>query len=139
MTGSWNELNDAVNYYTESLGGVPQLYSAMFTQALGMSDVTAVSCTDIYLPVLLLGFTSLVRRIKAKNLWRGSLLYAVIKFTGRVMEARTVTVRAGIISLAFLFVQWMAILVRSGPAVLLALLADIAAWFVLSSAWRKVR
>ena len=54
------------------------------------------------------------------------------------MEARTVTVRAGIISLAFLFVQWTAILVRSGPAVLLALLADIAAvWFVLSSAMAK--
>ena len=66
------------------------------------------------------------------------LLYAVIKFTGRVMEARTVTVRAGIISLAFLFVQWMAILVRSGPAVLLALAADIAAvWFVLRSAMAK--
>ena len=25
VTGSWNELNEAVNYYTESLGGVPQL------------------------------------------------------------------------------------------------------------------
>ena len=139
VTGSWNELNEAVNYYTESLGGVPQLYSAMFTQALGMSDVTAVFLYGVFTFLCFFwGFTSLVRRIKAKNLWRGSLLYAVIKFTGRVMEARTVTVRAGIISLAFLFVQWMAILVRSGPAVLLALLADIAAvWFVLSSAMAK--
>lgn len=139
VTGSWNELNEAVNYYTESLGGVPQLYSAMFTQALGMSDVTAVFLYGVFTFLCFFwGFTSLVRRIKAKNLWRGSLLYAVIKFTGRVMEARTVTVRAGIISLAFLFVQWMAILVRSGPAVLLALVADVAAvWFVLSSAMAK--
>lgn len=141
VAGSWSELNDAVTYYAESLGGVPQLYSAMFTQALGMSDVTAVFLYGVFTFLCFFwGFTSLIRRIKAKSLWKGSLLYALIRFTRLVMDARSVTVRAGILFFAFLFVQWMAILVRSGSTVLLALAADIAAaWLVLSSAMAKNR
>ena len=141
VAGSWRELNNAVNYYTESLGGMPQLYSAMFTQALGMSDVTEVFLYGVFTFLCFFwGFTSLVRRIKAKNLWKGSLVFAVIRFMGRVMDARTVTVRAGVLLSAFLFVQWAAILVHSGTTVLLALAADIAAvWFVLSGAMAKNR
>lgn len=139
MAGSWSELNDAVSYYTESLGGVPQLYSGMFTQALGMADVSVVFLYGVFTFLCFFwGFTSLVRRIKAKSLWKGSLLYALIRFTRRVLDARTVTLRAGIIFFSFLFVQWMAILVHSVPTALLALLADVAAvWFVFNSAMAK--
>ena len=139
LTESWSELDEAVSYYTESLSGVPRLYSGMFSQALGMSDVTMVFLYGVFTFLCFFwGFTSFVRRFRAKRLWKGSLLYAVLRFTGRVMDARTVTVRAGIIFFVFLSVQWLAILARSGPTVLLALAVDIAAvWFVLSGAMTK--
>lgn len=141
VAGNWQELNNAVSYYAEQFGGAVQLYSALFTNALGMADVAGVFVYGVFTFLCFFwGYTSLVRRIKAKSMWKGSLLYAVISFGRRVMAARAVTVRAGIIVLGFLFFQWAAILVRSGTTVLLALAADIAAvWFILSSALAKSR
>ena len=141
VAGSWNELNNAVSYYAEQFGGVTQFYSALFTSALGLSDVTALFMYGVFTFLCFFwGYTSLVRRIKAKSLWKGSLLYAVISFGRRVIEAGSVTVRAGVLFFAFLFLQWIAILAHSGTTALLALAADIAAaWLVLSSAMAKCR
>ena len=139
--GNWGEPSYADSYYNLATGTEPQVYSAMFTRDLGMTDVLTVF---LYGAVSFLcffwGYTSLIRRIRAKSLWKGSLLLAVIRFSGRVVRARTVTVRAALLLGAFLCIQWLAILVRSGPTVLLALAAALAAvWFVLSSAMAKNR
>lgn len=141
VAGSWQEINNAVSYYAEQYGSVSRFYSSLFTTALGLSDVTGVFVYGVFTFLCFFwGYTSLVRRIKAKSLWKGSLTHAVIVFGRRVMDARSVTVRAGILFFAFLFFQWTAILVRSGTTVLLALAADIAAaWLVFSSAMAKHR
>ena len=139
VAGSWRELENAVYYYAEKFGGVPQFYSALFTNALGLADITSVFMYGVFTSLCFFwGYISLVRRIKAKSLWKGSLTHAVISFGRRVMETRPVTVRAGVMFFAFLFIQWIAILASSGTAALLALAADIAAaWFILSSAMAK--
>lgn len=141
VAGSWQEVSTAVSYYTELYGGVPQFYSALFTNGLGLADITSVFMYGVFTFLCFFwGYTSLVRRIKAKSMWKGSLLCAVISFGRRVMEAWSVTARAGVILLAFLFILWLAILAHIGATVILALAASIAAaWFVLSSAMAKSR
>ena len=141
VAGSWQEVSTAVSYYTELYGGVPQFYSALITNGLGLADITSVFMYGVFTFLCFFwGYTSLVRRIKAKSMWKGSLLCAVISFGRRVMEAWSVTARAGVILLAFLFILWLAILAHTGATVILALAASIAAaWFVLSSAMAKSR
>lgn len=141
VAGSWQEVSTAVSYYTELYGGVPQFYSALFTNGLGLADITSVFMYGVFTFLCFFwGYTSLVRRIKAKSMWKGSLLCAVISFGRRVMEAWSVTARAGVIFLAFLFILWLAIVAHTGATVILALAASIAAaWFVLSSAMAKSR
>lgn len=141
VAGSWREVSTAVSYYTELYGGVPQFYSALFTNGLGLADITSVFMYGVFTFLCFFwGYTSLVRRIKAKSMWKGSLLCAVISFGRRVMEAWSVTARAGVILLTFLFILWLAILAHTGATVILALAASIAAaWFVLSSAMAKSR
>ena len=141
MAGSWNEINSAISYYAEQFGGVTQFYSALFTDALGLYDVTVLFMYGVFTFFCFFwGYTSLVRRIKAKSLWKGSLLCALLSFGRRVIEAGSVTVRAGVLFFAFLFLQWIAILAHSGTTALLALASDIAAaWIVLSSAMAKCR
>ena len=139
--GNWGEPSYADSYYNLAAGTEAQVYSAMFTRDLGMTDVLTVFLYGAFTFLCFFwGYTSLIRRIRAKSLWKGSLLLAVIRFSGRVVRARTVTVRAALLLGAFLCIQWLAILVRSGPTVLLALAAALAAvWFVLSSAMAKNR
>ena len=139
--GNWGEPSYADSYYNLAAGTEAQVYSAMFTRDLGMADVLTVFLYGAFSFLCFFwGYTSLIRRIRAKSLWKGSLLLAVIRFSGRVVRARTVTVRAALLLGAFLCIQWLAILVRSGPTVLLALAAAFAAvWFVLSSAMAKNR
>lgn len=141
VAGDWQALDSAVSYYLDEFGGVPQLYSALFTTALGLADVAAVFLYGVFTFLCFFwGWTSLFRRIKAKSLWRGSLVYAVTRFVRRVLDSRSVTVLAALIFLGFLAAQWAAVLVRSGVAVLLAAAVDIAAvWFVLNSAMAKSR
>lgn len=141
VAGSWQEVSTAVSYYTELYGGVPQFYSALFTNGLGLADITSVFMYGVFTFLCFFwGYTSLVRRIKAKSMWKGSLLCAVISFGRRVMEVWSVTARAGVILLTFLFILWLAILAHTGATVILALAASIAAaWFVLSSAMAKSR
>ena len=138
---SWGEPYYADSYYNLATGTEPQAYSAIFTRELGMADVLTIFLYGVFTFLCFFwGYTSLVRRIRAKSLWKGSLLLAVIRFSERAARAGTVTVRAGLLFGGFLCIQWMAILVRSGPTVLLALAAALAAvWFVLSSAMAKNR
>ena len=86
------------------------------------------------------GYTSLVRRIKAKILWKGSFVRAVISFGARVLRARSVTARVGAALLIYFLIQWLAVLSRTLPMFLLSLAADAwAAWIVLNGALAKSR
>lgn len=86
------------------------------------------------------GYVSLIRRIKAKALWNGSLLRAVLVFGSEIVKARSSTAKTAIAVLVFLFLHWLAILIRTLPMLFLILVVDAAAaWRLLSSALAKGR
>ncbi len=130
-----------VEYYTSYYAGIPQFYSALFTAALGLSDVVAVYLYSVFAFLCFFaGYVSLFRRIKAKIIWKGSLFYAVLSFGGKVIRARSSTTRAIFLCAGFLFIHWMAILARSVLFGFVSLLIDaVAVWFVLSKAMEKMK
>ena len=132
-------VQSAENYISEY--GVPYLYSGLFTIAVDFADVTGVFCYSAFTFLCFYaGYISLVRRIRGKVLWRGSLVWAVLHFTKKAFASRHDTLKAGAAMAGFIGIQTLAILVRSMPMLILALLADAAAlWFILSSAMAKGR
>lgn len=121
--------------------GIPQFYSALFTAALGLSDVVKVYLYAVFsFLCFFAGYISLFRRIKAKTMWKGSLLYAVLTFGGKVIRARSTTAKTIFLSAGFLFIHWMAVLVHSVPFSFVTLIVDaVAVWFVLSRAMAKTK
>lgn len=128
-------------YQTEEISSIPVEYSSVFTAALRLSDLVLVYLYGMFsFLCFFAGYTSLVRRIKAKSLWKDSLIRMVICGAGQIWQERTVTVRAGAGAAAYLCVQWLAILFRTGPFVLLAAAADVwILWVVFGGAIAKHR
>lgn len=144
FAGSWyvdEIMVDGGTYYIEGYAGIPQFYSALFTAALGLSDVVKVYLYSAFsFLCFFIGYISLFRRIKAKILWKGSLLYAVLSFVGKVVRSRTSTGKAAALCGGFLFLHWMVILVPSALFVLFTFAVDMAVvWFVLSKAMAKTK
>lgn len=139
---SLTQLNNAASYYMEQYGGnVVGFYSGLFTQALGLADVTAVFFYGLFTSVCFFGgYVSLVRRAKAKILWKESVLCAVLRFGKRVFCSGTLSFRVGLSLVMFLIVQWAAILFQTGTAVLFAFGADlIIIWIIFRGTIGKIR
>ncbi len=136
---SWASVPAAVEYYGADT--ISATYSTLFTAAINMADLTGIFFYGLFsFLCFFAGYVSLVRRIKAKILWKGSLLYALISVAGQVWRERSVTLKAALAVAGFLLVQWLAILFRTFPFLLLAFAADIAViWAVLSGAVAKNR
>lgn len=136
---NWSDVVSAVEYYAEESSAA--VYTALFTTAISLSDITGVFLYGVFTFLCFYaGYVSLMRRIKAKLLWKGSILFALITAVGQAWQERAVTVKAGIVVLVFLATQWSAILTQAVPAVILALAADVAVvWFVLNGAMAKSR
>ena len=136
---SFSDVTTAVEYYGADT--IPVVYSALFTAAINLADLAGLFFYGIFsFACFFAGYVSLVRRIKAKILWKGSLLYALISVAGKVWRERSVTVKSGAAILGFLLVQWLAILIRDLPFILLAFAVDLfVIWVVLSGAVAKNR
>ena len=141
--GGITDLSSAAGYYAEAYGAetIPVVYSALFTTAIDMVDLAGLFFYGLFTFLCFFaGYVSLVRRIKAKILWKGSLLCALITAAGRVWRSRSVTLRGAAAVLGFMFLQWLAILFRDLPFLVLALAADAAAiWAVMCGAVAKNR
>ena len=133
------EVSTAAEYYGTDT--IPVTYSTLFTAAINIADLAGIFFYGLFTFLCFFaGYVSLIRRIKAKMLWKGSLLYALISAVGQVWRSRAVTLRAAAAVLGFLFVQWLAILFRDIPFLLLAFAADLAViWLVMSRAVAKNR
>lgn len=141
LISNLNQMSDMVSYYAGQFAGSSGYYPTLSANALRVSEVVFTVCYALFsLICFFAGYTSLVRRIKAKTLWKGSLVRAVISLGRKVVRSRSVTFRAVLIFLGFLFVHWLAILARNIPTLLLVIVADGAAvWYVLSGALSKAR
>lgn len=136
---SFSDISAAVEYY--GYDTVPAAYSALFTAAMNPADLAGMFFYGIFTFLCFFaGYVSLVRRIKAKILWRGSLLYALVSGVGQVWRSGSVTLRGAAAVLGFMSLQWLAILFRDIPFVLLAFAADLAViWAVMREAVAKSR
>ncbi len=137
--GSFFDVSTAVEYYGTDT--IPVVYSTLFTTAINMADLAGLFFYGLFTFLCFFaGYVSLVRRIKAKILWKGSLLYTLISGTGQVWSSRSITLRGAATILGFMFIQWLAILFRDTPFILLAFVADLAAvWIVMCGAVAKSR
>lgn len=136
---SWPQASTAVEYYgTDTISAA---YSALFTSAVNITDLIGIFLYGLFtFSCFFAGYVSLVRRIKAKILWKGSLTYALTSAVGQAWRERSVTLRAGAAVVGFFGVQWIAILFRSTLPILLAFVVDIVViWLVMTSAIAKNR
>lgn len=137
--GSFSDVSAAVGYYgTET---VPVVYSTLFTAAINQTDLAGLFFYGMFTFLCFFtGYASLIRRVKAKNLWRGSLLCVLISAAGQVWRSRAVTLRGAAAVLGFMFIQWLAILFQDIPFVLLAFVTDLTViWVVMCGAVAKSR
>lgn len=139
---SADSLSTTSSYYADQyMSGTNTVYNAAVANSLSVSDTVFVFGYGLFTFLCFFwGYLSLVRRIRAKTVWKGSLTRAVIVFAKDVLRARSVTVRTGVITAGFLAFQFVAILVRNVPMLVLALASDaVVFWYVLSSAMAKER
>ena len=136
----WSHAAQSAEHYMNEYG-TAYLYSGLFTTAISLADTTGVFCYGFFsFLCFYAGYLSLIRRIRAKILWKGSLVFAVIHFVKRALNSRRDTLAAGILTVGFIGLQLLAIASRSVPAVFLSCLADLAAlWFILTGAMAKGR
>ncbi len=74
--------------------------------------------------MFLIGYLSLVRRIKAKELWKNSILKAVCRFAEIFWKNRSVTWRTVLILGGFILIHWLALLSQSGVIALIVLVSE---------------
>ena len=137
--GSFPEVSTAVEYYGADT--VPVVYSTLFTAAINLADLAGLFFYGLFTFLCFFaGYVSLIRRIKAKILWKGSLLCALITAAGRVWKSRAITMKSAAAVLGFMFIQWLAIIFRDVPFLVLAVAVDVAViWAVMCGAVAKSR
>lgn len=136
----WSNSVQSAEYYAGEYGS-SYLYSGLFTEAISLTGMAGVFCYGFFsFLCFYAGYLSLVRRIRGKILWKGSLVWAVMNFMKRVINSRHDTFLAGVMTMGFILLQLLAIVICSTPVVFLSLLADMGAlWFILSGAMAKGR
>lgn len=72
-------------------------------------------------------YSSLVRRIKGRNLWRRSLLYSIFKMCREVYEARKMSQKILIVFIVYALLQILFLWIFGGFGLFLAVLLDIIA------------
>lgn len=142
FTGSWYELKNSMSYLNGDFQSASSgMYSVIVSGTLGLSDVAGLFlyCTFSFF-CFFVGYISIIKRIKAKTVWKGSVLHSVVIFGGHVVQARAATGRAGVLAVIFLALHWIAIPSDSAWLQIFTLLADAAAlWIVLKGALAKER
>ena len=77
----------------------------------------------------LFGYLSLVRRIKAKTLWKNSILRSLGSFLKEFWLNRTVTFKAAVVLAGFILIHWIAMFANDGGLLTLMMMAAEAGAF----------
>ncbi len=98
-----------------------------FYEANSMAAAAAfVAAMSVLLTIIILdGYLSLVRRIKAHNLWENSLLRVIVHSCQKLYEARTASGKVILSFCALIFFNLMMAGMMSGFGLLLALMTDL--------------
>ena len=131
-----------LDYYgARYMSDMPEVYSMLFVQNISFAEIAAVFAYGVFLFLCFFaGYMSLIRRIKAKTLWDGSILCALHSFGKKVLNARSDVWRTVLLTGTFFLIHWLVFLFKSVPAATAALAADaFVFWIIMESMLAKVK
>ena len=130
-------LKDGGTYFEYYYARGMDVSSAYMSASLYLPSLSIAELAEIYfygvftLGCFFMGYVSLIKRIKGRNLWKNSLLRVIVRFSYKIYDNRKKTTKTVLLSCGFFLVQGIAVLFRNGVTMLLVLLADVGVFYVV--------
>ena len=130
-------LKDGGTYFEYYYARGMDVSSAYMSASLYLPSLSIAELAEIYfygvftLGCFFMGYVSLIKRIKGRNLWKNSLLRVIVRFIYKIYDNRKKTTKTVLLLCGFFLVQGIAVLFRNGVTMLLVLLADVGAFYVV--------
>ena len=129
-------LKDGGTYFEYYYARGMDVSSAYMSASLYLPSLSIAELAEIYfygvftLGCFFMGYVSLIKRIKGRNLWKNSLLRVIVRFIYKIYDNRKTT-KTVLLLCGFFLVQGIAVLFRNGVTMLLVLLADVGVFYVV--------
>lgn len=130
-------LKDGGAYFEYYYARGMDVSSAYMSASLYLPSLSIAELAEIYfygvftLGCFFMGYVSLIKRIKGRNLWKNSLLRVIVRFIYKIYDNRKKTTKTVLLLCGFFLVQGIAVLFRNGVTMLLVLLADVGVFYVV--------
>lgn len=130
-------LKDGGTYFEYYYARGMDVSSAYMSASLYLPSLSIAELAEIYfygvftLGCFFIGYVSLIKRIKGRNLWKNSLLRVIVRFIYKIYDNRKKTTKTVLLLCGFFLVQGIAVLFRNGVTMLLVLLADVGVFYVV--------
>lgn len=130
-------LKDGDTYFEYYYARGMDVSSAYMSASLYLPSLSIAELAEIYfygvftLGCFFMGYVSLIKRIKGRNLWKNSLLRVIVRFIYKIYDNRKKTTKTVLLLCGFFLVQGIAVLFRNGVTMLLVLLADVGVFYVV--------
>lgn len=130
-------LKDGGTYFEYYYARGMDVSSAYMSASLYLPSLSIAELAEIYfygvftLGCFFMGYVSLIKRIKGRNLWKNSLLRVIVRFIYKIYDNRKKTAKTVLLLCGFFLVQGIAVLFRNGVTMLLVLLADVGVFYVV--------
>ena len=130
-------LKDGGTYFEYYYARRMDVSSAYMSASLYLPSLSIAELAEIYfygvftLGCFFMGYVSLIKRIKGRNLWKNSLLRVIVRFIYKIYDNRKKTTKTVLLLCGFFLVQGIAVLFRNGVTMLLVLLADVGVFYVV--------
>lgn len=130
-------LKDGGTYFEYYYARGMDVSSAYMSASLYLPSLSIAELAEIYfygvftLGCFFMGYVSLIKRIKGRNLWKNSLLRVIVRFIYKIYDNRKKTTKTVLLLCGFFLVQGIAVLFRNGVTMLLVLLADVGVFYVV--------
>lgn len=130
-------LKDGGTYFEYYYARGMDVSSAYMSASLYLPSLSIAELAEIYfygvftLGCFFMGYVSLIKRIKGRNLWKNSLLRVIVRFIYKIYDNRKKTTKTVLLLCGFFLVQGIAVLFRNGVTMLLLLLADVGVFYVV--------
>ena len=130
-------LKDGGTYFEYYYARGMDVSSAYMSASLYLPSLSIAEHAEIFfygvftLGCFFMGYVSLIKRIKGRNLWKNSLLRVIVRFIYKIYDNRKKTTKTVLLLCGFFLVQGIAVLFRNGVTMLLVLLADVGVFYVV--------
>ena len=130
-------LKDGGTYFEYYYARGMDVSSAYMSASLYLPSLSIAELAEIYfygvftLGCFFMGYVSLIKRIKGRNLLKNSLLRVIVRFIYKIYDNRKKTTKTVLLLCGFFLVQGIAVLFRNGVTMLLVLLADVGVFYVV--------